>query len=54
MAAVPLETAIAWRAPQNAANSRSNSPMKAPSELIHPERTAATTLASSSSPRTGS
>ena len=52
-ATVPFATAIPWTAPQKAANSRSNSPIKAPSELIQPERMASTTLASSSSPKTG-
>jgi hypothetical protein len=49
-----LATATAWRTPQNPAKASSNSPMKAPSELIQPDRTAATTLASSSSPMRGS
>src|SRR5262249_16773477 len=47
---VPLATATPWRTPQKAAKPRSNSPMKAPSELIQPERIASITLAISSSP----
>jgi len=43
-----LATATPWAAPLNAANARSNSGMNAPSELIQPDRMAATTLSSSS------
>src|SRR5438034_4584594 len=50
---VPFATATPCATPQKAAKSRSNCPMKAPSELIQPERMASTTLAISSSPITG-